>query len=193
MVFRRLFGGSPAPSGPAAPTQASADAETATVRRIVAELEALPPERARWLAGFAYVLSRAAHADLATTDEELRLMERIVMDHGGLPEAQAVLVVEIARQQGRLAGGTEDFLVTREWVRAASEEERLTLLRCCFLVGAVDSISAEESAVLNQIANELRFDPSVVARIRGEFTDAFAVVQAMRAAAAGSAGEPPAG
>ncbi len=192
MVFRRLFGGSSAATGPSAPAQASPDAETATVRRIVGELEALPPERARWLAGFAYVLGRAAHADLVTTDEELRLMERIVMDHGGLPEAQAVLVVEIARQQGRLVGGTEDYLVTREWVRTASEENRLALLRCCFLVGAVDSISAEESAVLNEIAHELQLDPSVVARIRGEFTDAFAVVQAMRAAA-GSVGEPPAG
>jgi uncharacterized tellurite resistance protein B-like protein len=192
MVFRRLLGGSAAAPGPSAPAQGSPDAETATVRRIVAELEALPSERARWLAGFAYVLGRAANADLVTTDEELRLMERIVMDHGGLPEAQAVLVVEIARQQARLVGGTEDYLVTREWVRTASEEDRLALLRCCFLVGAVDSISAQESAVLNEIANELQFDPPVVARIRGEFTDEYAVVQAMRTAA-GSPGEPPAG
>ena len=45
------------------------EADTATVRRIVAQLEALPPEKSRFLAGFAYVLSRAAHADLEISDE----------------------------------------------------------------------------------------------------------------------------
>ena len=72
--------------------------------------------------------------------------------------------------------------MTRQWTAAASEEERLALFRCCFLVDAVDdSISAEESAVLNEIGNELMLDPTTIARIRGEFTDRYAVVQAMRA------------
>ena len=62
-------------------------------------------------------------------------------------------------------------------------DERMALLRCCFLVDAVDdSISAEESAVLNEIANELMLDSATIARVRGEFTDRYAVVQAMRAA-----------
>ena len=38
--------------------------DTATVRRIAAELEALPPAEARFLAAFAYVLARVARADL---------------------------------------------------------------------------------------------------------------------------------
>ena len=59
--LRRLFGGDdappaaapaasppPAPAAPAAPTP---EAETATVRKIVAQLEALPADRARLLAG----------------------------------------------------------------------------------------------------------------------------------------------
>jgi hypothetical protein len=67
--LRRLFGGADAlPAGvptagaPVASTTpaAASAAETATVRKIVAKLEALPPDRARLLAGAAYVVSRAA-------------------------------------------------------------------------------------------------------------------------------------
>jgi hypothetical protein len=181
MVLRRFFGPA-AQAGAAVPRPTAPDQETATVRRIVAELEALPEGRARYLAGFAYILGRAANSDLVMTDAETALMERIVMEHGRIPEAQAVLAVQIAKQQERLLGGTEDYLVTRQWTEAASEEERLALLRCCFLVNAVDdSISAEESAVLNEIGNELMLDSAAIARVRGEFTDRYAVVQAMRA------------
>ncbi len=181
MVLRRFLGGSPQ-SGGAVPRPTAPDQETATVRRIVAELEALPEDRARHLAGFAYILGRAANSDMVMTDDETALMERIVMEHGQVPEAQAVLVVEIAKQQERLLGGTEDYLVTRQWSAAASEDERRALLRCCFLVNAVDdSISAEESAVLNEIGHELLLDSAAIAAIRGEFTDRYAVVQAMRA------------
>jgi uncharacterized tellurite resistance protein B-like protein len=181
MVLRRFLGGTPQP-GAAVPRPTAPGEETATVRRIVAELEAMPEDRARHLAGFAYILGRAANSDMVMTDEETALMERIVQEHGQIPESQAVLVVEIAKQQERLLGGTEDYLVTRQWSAAANEEERLALLRCCFLVDAVDdSISAEESAVLNEIGHELMLDSAAIASIRGEFTDRYAVVQAMRA------------
>ena len=37
--------------------------DTATVRKIAAELEGLPREQARYVAAFAYILGRAANAD----------------------------------------------------------------------------------------------------------------------------------
>ena len=183
MALRRFFRpGSPSePASDATGPSAPGDSETATVRRIVAELEALPPERSRFLAGFAYVLSRAAHADLDISDEETRAMERIVMEFGHLPESQAVLVVEMAKNQTRLYGGTEDYLVTREFRDATSEEQRLDVLRCCFAVGAADtSISAEESAEINQIGDELGVDRTQVNAIRAEYREQLAVIQAMR-------------
>jgi len=161
------------------------EAETETVRRIVATLEAMPPERARFLAGFAYVLGRAAEADMDIDAAETSAMERLVVEYGHLTEAQAIIVVEIAKTQARLHGGTEDFLVTREFTRNASEEERLNLMRCCFVVASGDSISAAESSVLSEIANELNLDAGQIAAIRGEYTDSFAAVQAMRAGLGG--------
>ena len=153
--FRRLFGG----DEPAAPTPAvtpnpaaapSPEAETATVRKIVARLEELPPDRARLLAGAAYVVTRAANADLEVTDEEAVVIERALVERTGITEAEAVIVVEVARQQARLFGSTEDYLVTREFKRVATPEQRLGVMRACFLVAAADDeISSPESAVLN--------------------------------------------
>ena len=105
------------------------EGETETVRQIVAELDALPPDRARFLAGFAYVLSRTAQADLDISDGETREMERVVIEHGRIPAAQAVIVVQIAKTQSRLFGSTENYLVTREFRAVATDEECLDLLR----------------------------------------------------------------
>lgn len=146
-------------------------------------MEALPEAQRRFVAGFAYILGRTAHADLLVSDEEIALMERTVMDVGDLPEPQAVLVVQIARSQNELYGGTEDYLVTREFRQNSDESQRLSLLRCAFAVGAAEgSITAEESAELNQIAKELDLSDEQLTAVRGEFTDQFAAIQQMREA-----------
>ena len=185
--LRRLFGGDDAPAAPAAPTPVPAAAqapaaETATVRKIVAQLEALPPDRARLLAGAAYVVSRAANADMAISDEEVALMERTLVERTGVSEAEAVIVVEIARQQARLFGSTEDYLVTREFKRVSTPEQRLGVLRACFQVAAAnDEISSPETAVLNQIATELDIELADFDAIRAEHREQLSVVRAMRA------------
>ena len=60
-------------------------AETETVRKITTALDRLDPARARYIAAFAYILSRVARADLHISDEETCAMERAVMEHGNLP------------------------------------------------------------------------------------------------------------
>jgi uncharacterized tellurite resistance protein B-like protein len=187
-MFRRLLGldrtATPDPRlpiGDEAPAMPGSAAETATIRRIVARLEALPPEEARYLAGFAYVMSRAAQADLAISDEETALMERFTAEYGHLDEAQAVLVVQMAKIQARTQGQTEDFVVTREFRDISTPEQRLDVLRCCFAIGAADAtITAEEASVVNEIARELDVDREDVNAIRAEFHEQLSAVQAIR-------------
>lgn len=181
MVLRRLLGGDGG-SGGAPAGGGGATGETATVRRIAASLEALPLAERRRIAGFAYILGRAANADLSVAPDEVAAIEAAVRTEGGLSEAQAVLVVEIARSQAELYGGTEDFLVTREYARDAPREERERLLRTAFSVAATDgSISSIESAELDAIGRELGFAPPEVNAIRGSFRESLASVQALRA------------
>ena len=135
---------------------AAAHADTDTVRRIVGELDKLDPATARYLAAFAYVLSRVAAADLQISDVETARMVEFVERAGHLPEAQATLVVEIAKSQARLFGGTENFLVTREFREIATEDQRHELLHCLFAVSAADdAIAGEEEGQIWQIASEL--------------------------------------
>lgn len=184
MVLRGLFGGNkdeqPESQPAAPPSQVFA---TDSIRRIAGEIEALPIEQRRYIAGFAYVLARAAHADLHVSDAELKYMEHAVVEVGHLSEAQAVLVVEMARNMAELYGATDDFLVTRRFTEISTRDQREDLLRTAFAVGAADdTISAAESAELNQIGKELGFRSDEVDVIRDEFRDQLAAVQSMRAA-----------
>lgn len=146
--------------------------ETETVRRIIGALDRLEPDRARYIAGFAYVLSRVARSDLKVTGTETRVMERIVADHAGLPEEQAVLVVQIAKTQNQLFGGTENFLVTREFENIASREQKLALLDCLFAVAAAEgSISVGEDKEIRQISDELRLDHRDFIAVRSAYRD----------------------
>lgn len=190
-MFRRFLGldrpAAPDPRLPvgdeAAPTPGSA-AETATARRIVARLEALPPAEARYLACFAYVMSRAAQADLDISDEETALMERFAVQFGGLDDAQAVLVVQMAKLQARTQGQTEDFVVTREFREISTPQQRLDVIRCCFAIGAADGIiTADEAAMVNEIARELDVEREDVNKIRADYHEQLSAVQALRRAA----------
>lgn len=157
-------------------------AETQTVRKIAGELDRLEPEKARYLAAFAYILGRVAHADLKVSPEELRTMERILVELGRLSPEQAVMVVQIAKTQALMFGATEDYLVTREFDRIATKEQKLALLECLFAVSAADeSISTIEDRAIRQIASELKLDHSDFIRIRSTFRDHLAVLKNERA------------
>jgi tellurite resistance protein len=190
-MFRRIFGPGQQQQAAADQAQASLDAasaagDTASVRRIVARLERLPVDQARLVASAAYTLARAAQADLEISPEETAVIERELQAHEALDEATAVLVTEMAKLQARTVGGTEDYIVTREFAALANDEQRLDVLRACFAVSAASgSISAEETAVLNEIAKELSLDPDVVNGIRAEFHDRLSSVQTVRRLAEG--------
>ena len=146
--------------------------DTDTVARIVRELDKLEPDRARYLAAFAYVLSRVAGADLHFSEAETAHMVATLQRVGHLPEAQATLVVEIAKSQHRLFGGTENFLVTREFRDIATDEQRHELLHCLFAVSAADdAISGDEEAQIWQIASELGFAHPEYVKARLQYSD----------------------
>ena len=85
---------------------ASGSGETETVRRIADQLDRLEPEQAKYLAAFAYVLARVANADLRIDESETAEMERIAVNLAHLSAGEASLVVEIAKSQTRMLGGT---------------------------------------------------------------------------------------
>ena len=107
-------------------------------------------------------------------------MERIVMERGGLSEEQAILVTQIAKSQEVLFGGTEGFLVSREFSKIASREQKLELLDCLFAVSAADdSISTVEDNEIVRICAELQLPREEVVTARGRYREHLAVLKGM--------------
>jgi len=159
--------------------EAGGDAdETETVRKIARALDELDEERAKLIATFAYILGRVAAADLEISEEETLAMERIVVERGGLPPEQAVIVVQIAKSQNKLFGGTEDFLVTREFNGLADRATKLALLDCLYAVSASDdSVSTVEDNEISKIASELLLSRADVVQARVSYKEYLAVLK----------------
>jgi len=152
--------------------QARERGDTETVRRIAAQLERLEPEQAKYLAAFSYVLARVAHADLEFAETEVDEMLRIVRSLAHLSESEAALVVEIAKSQAQLLGGTENYVVTREFREVSSKEQRAELIECAYAVAAADgTISGAESAEIARIAEELGFTRPEAIALRSGWKD----------------------
>ncbi len=132
-------------------------------------LAAHGPDRARFLALFAYILTRVARADHQITDGEARVMERIIAGHAGIDDAQAALVVQIARAAGH-SRGTDDFLITREFERTATREEKLAILDSLFEIAAADnSILTVEDNEVRRVASELKLEHADYIEVRQKY------------------------
>ena len=157
---------------------ASPARESDTIRRIAGELEHLPADQAKYLATFAYVLARIANADLRIDARETTEMERIVHQLAGLSEPEAALVVQIAQSQARHLGGTQDYLITRQFRLLATREQRANLLGCLYAVAAADgTIASDESAEIVKIGEELGFTRAEANSLRSEYRDKLAEFQ----------------
>jgi uncharacterized tellurite resistance protein B-like protein len=185
-MFHRFFRSDPDPNVDTAAASPAPQAEdptgdTATVRRIVAKLDAMPPDRARLVASAAYILARAANADLEISAEETAIIEQELQQRAALDEATAVLIAEMAKLQANTVGGTEDYVVTREFAKLATDDQKIAIIRGCFVISAANgSISAEESSEVNEIAKELDIPAETLNEIRAEFHERLSAVQEVR-------------
>ncbi len=166
-LFRRLLS-----------SQRGLPPQSDTVQKIAAGLESLPPRDAHLLAAFAYVLTRVALADRVVTEEEKGEMQRLAQEFGGLLPERAELVVKLATSHATEWGGTENYLVTRQFRELSTREERIGLIRCLFAVAAADrEISEVENQQILQVASELGLMRDEVAAIRQAFRHHLSVLK----------------
>jgi uncharacterized tellurite resistance protein B-like protein len=143
--------------------------ELSPLSETLAALDGLEPDRARFLAAFAYLLGRVAHADQQVSHEETQAMQALVRQYGQLSDEQAAVVVQLAKKSNLLFGGTANFLVAREFSAVANYDQKLALVRCLFAVSAADeAISTREEGEIHRIANELRIDRPDLVKLRVE-------------------------
>jgi uncharacterized tellurite resistance protein B-like protein len=141
--------------------------EFAPLRETLAALDHLEPDRARFLAAFAYLLGRVAHADQHVSAEETHTMEALVREQGALMQDQAMVVVQLAKTSQLLFGGSANYLVARQFAELADYEQKLALMRCLFAISVTDdAISMAEEAEIHRIANELRIEQKDLVALR---------------------------
>ena len=145
---------------------------------MVRELKELDPSDARYIAAFAYLLSRAAHADHHLSDAERAEMERLIVERAQLPPARAHLVIGLATAQSMAVRGTQDFVVTREFARTATPEQKRALVDCLFAVTAADEaiITAEDNEI-RRVASEIGVEHGDFVAIRQRYRDRLAVLR----------------
>ena len=145
------------------------EAQVNSLGEIERALTELPPADARYVAAFAYILHRIARADHEISDAESALIEQLVATRGGLAPERARLAVKIARTENLRHGGTEDFIVTREFEKSASREQKLALLDCLFAVSAIDeSIRTVEDNEIRRVASEIKLDHTDYIAVRAK-------------------------
>ena len=86
--------------------------------------------------------------------------------------------MQIAKAQNLLFGGTENYLVGREFKRITQLSERLGLLKCLFAVSASDDIiSLTEDNEIRKISRELGISHKEFIRTRLAFREHLSVLQ----------------
>ncbi len=141
-------------------------------------LSHVPPEEARRVAAFAYLLSRVAHADHEVGDAEREAMVRLLVDRAHLAPDRAALVIGIATSKIVHVRGTQDYLVSREVAGRTTVEEKRALIDGLYAVCAADGlISTIEDNDVRRVASEIDLEHHDVVDIRARYRGSLAVLK----------------
>jgi uncharacterized tellurite resistance protein B-like protein len=157
-----------------------ADSEPESLKEIGAQLEALPPDEARFVAAFAYLLARIAGADLTTDDQERAEMARHLEGFAGVDSDRAVLLGEAAVRAAQTYSPSDDHLVARTFRDMTELDERTRLLRCLYAVASADqTISTAEDNEIFEVAASIGVEHPQVIAIRSEFKEYLGALKAL--------------
>lgn len=149
---------------------AGRDAEPDSLIELSHELESWPPEDARLVAAFAYLLARIAGADLRVDDLEHREIARHLERFAKVESGHAELLARSALRIAEANSSIDDHLVARAFRDMTEAAERLRLIRCLYAVAAADdSISTREDNEIFEVAAAIGIAREQVVALRSEF------------------------
>ena len=127
------------------PKSAEDDGDSVAIKELVTHLSLPDDLDPRLIATYAYLMARIAFADRQIDPSEERRIQEILQQLTSMPAAEAELIVKVATRLTRQRGGTENYLVTRDFKEHSNQDERQQLLHCLFAIAAADdSISLRE-------------------------------------------------
>jgi uncharacterized tellurite resistance protein B-like protein len=161
-------------------TASAREKEPASLVEIGRELESLPPDEARFIAAFGYILARVAAADLSTEDVEKSSMIEHLQDFASIEPEQAPLLAEAAIRATAAHSPSDDHLVARAFRDMSDDAERIRLLRCLYAVAAADEhISTVEDNEIFEVAAALGVRRPDVVAVRSAFKQYLGALRAL--------------
>jgi uncharacterized tellurite resistance protein B-like protein len=126
------------------------------IREALARLAALDRDTEGFLKALAFILYRVAAADQEVSEEEVRRMESILVDHASLSPAEAVLTVEIARHCREIADCARSYDASRRLRASLDDSDRRRLRSFLESVAEADGrVRQTEKDAIRQISAEL--------------------------------------
>ncbi len=159
---------------------AGRDVEPQSLIELGIELESLPPEEARFIAAFAYLLARVAGADLRTDEVERIEITRRLEGFAGIDAAQAEILAKSAVHMAEIHSASDDHLVARAFRDMTQPPEQIRLLRCLYAVAAADEIiSTREDNDIFEVARAIGVARTDVVALRSEFKQYLGTMKAL--------------
>ncbi len=151
----------------------SLPAETSAVTAIMRALDSVAAKdesHARYLATFAYLLSRVAFADGLISRVEVDRMKSILRGHTGLTLGQVGIVVELARNENVSGGGADDQKVSSLFATLSDDARKVELMDCLFAVASADEIiHPSEARCIDAIAGEIGIPADQLERLTNNY------------------------
>ena len=156
------------------------ESEPASLAQIGAQLDSLPPEEARFVAAFSYLLARVAAADLRTDDVERDSIAQRLETFAEIDPDRARLLAEAAIEAAAADHASDDHLVARAFRDMTEQPERIRLIRCLYAVASSDeNISAVEDNEIFEIAVAIGIRREDVISLRMEFKEHLGALKAL--------------
>ncbi|MCK5708635.1 MAG: TerB family tellurite resistance protein [Candidatus Aureabacteria bacterium] len=114
----------------------------------------IPESKIKKLCLTAGLMARIAWVDKDITDDEKKIINKILIDHYKLSDEEALLITQISLSNVII--GLDYYRLTRSFYEVTTVEERILFLEILFLVAAADEVSYDETEEIRKISNALK-------------------------------------
>jgi uncharacterized tellurite resistance protein B-like protein len=149
---------------------------------LFAELEQLlhtySDEEVKLITGFSGLLGKVAYSDRIIKDEELKEIEKILLESTSLSSSLYEAVLDVVRRNTKELKGLQDYRYLRILNEVCSKEQKMDILQALFAVAAADDeIDFHEDHDLAIIAKGLNLSQQEFTEVRVKFSDKLSVMK----------------